>query len=225
MSVVAKASILSRARRWLHASRLRQWAAGALGLVMLLAGAALLFMALRPLRPPDILHAADEQIIEFLAGDYVKLKSGERDRFLRGVADRVMAMSREQRIAFDQRWRAVPQKAGIRGQIDAQVNMALVRRMAEQYDQMPDQARGPFLDHILAMIDVFGPDSKESLSWLNSQSAHGFLTWLGSENPSVFIYDLDPFQRQLVFGTSAEERARLVRLGGDLLEHARRRKR
>lgn len=212
--------MLRQLRSWIHGSRTRQWTASLLGAAMLLGGLTLAARSWRRPTPPDLKTSTNDQIFAFLDADYSRMGSADREAFARGMAQRLIRTSQEDRQAFAGYWNASPLQQQLKRQIDAQVSMAMARRFATEYHQMPADQRGPFLDRLLLMADAIGPRADRFLTWLDTNPMDPAI-----RDPLAFHRDLSPFQRQIVLGTTATERAQLVQLGGDLLQRARDRRR
>jgi len=206
---------MQRFRAWIAASAARRWTAATLGLAALVLGVTLTVRAFVRPTPPDPATASTEQIIDFLAsGKFDRVSPSQRDRLLSETAWRYMNMTAAQRRDFEQEWRDSALDRELQRKIEAQMDFALACRMAEEFVALSPEQQGPFLDRMLFMIHAMGGGTK-------------FLQWLDS-NPALTIArdpasqtTLGSFERQLIHGTTAEQRASMFKLGGALVERSR----
>ncbi len=210
--------MMKQVRQWLSRSRARRLDAMAVGVLALVVGLMLLWQGIRRPTPPDLSTASYDQMIEFaVSGDFDRLSSLQRDKLLREAAGQFMGMSAQERVEIDQRWRAANMDRQLRRRIEAQVDLALACRMADEFAALDPAMHGPFLDQMLFMIHHLKGGTK-------------FMEWAGSNpaltvvrDPSSIQRDMGKFERKLFLGTTAEQRATMYRLGGALLERNKQR--
>lgn len=181
-------------------------------------GIVLIVLALRGPTPPDPATADGETLTLFLAGDrFADLSSQQREFFFRGLTERYLAMSPPERADFEASWRKHRKSTQMRRQIEAQMALALIRRISDQYTDTPQDQRAFYLDGILYMLRATdGPLSREFRSWADGQPVQERLG-----DPEDLARGINNFKRDVLDGTNAGERATLSMFAGALLERAR----
>lgn len=181
-------------------------------------GIVLIVLALYGPTPPDPATAEGETLTRFLADDrFADLSSQQREVFFRDLTDRYLAMSPPERADFETSWRKHRKTTEMRRQIEAQMALALIRRISDDYTNTPQDQRGFYLDGILFMLRATdGPLSREFRSWADGQPVQERL-----EDPQDMARGIENFKRDVLDGTNASERATLSLFAGDLLARAR----
>lgn len=204
-----------RISAWLNASPIRKWGAASLSVLAVCIGIALTLRAVLPPRSPG-LAAPQEELIAFLAHNTDRIASTERDRLMDELARRYFEADARQRNDIEKQWRSTGLDRASRNRIRTQMDFALAYHLADSYQDLPPAQRGPFLDRVLVMVNAMG-GGQEFLDWVASNPAADVFT-----DPAGTMQNADPFQRKLMYGTNAEQRAALPQFGRDLIARAKR---
>ncbi|MCC6681733.1 MAG: hypothetical protein IT445_12600 [Phycisphaeraceae bacterium] len=206
-----------RIQNWINDKPSHRWTTIAVCLLLLGCGGLLAYRTFHRPSPPDAASASQDQIVAFLAGkDFNRVSAGDRQQFLHGMARRYFDMDRNQRSDFENAWRSSGLNRQTRRQIEAQIDLAMASSLAQDYEALPSDQQGPFLDRLLFMLQAID-GGNEFLRWVDSNPLEEAI-----RNPQLVNGDPGSFEQKLLLGTSSEERARLTRLGRDLLERSRR---
>jgi hypothetical protein len=208
-------SLRSRMRDWVYTSRARKWSVALASLLVVGLSVVLILRAVIPPIPPET-DAPQEELVAFLAANNDRISSAQRDRLMDELARRYFDASAEQRKAFTQQWRRAGLDRSTREKIRTQMNFALAYNLAEQYQNLPPNQRDAYLDRVLFMVNAMGGGG-EFLNWVEANPAADVFT-----DPVKAMRDSSPFERKLIYGTTAEQRAALPDFGRDLVKRAKR---
>ncbi len=210
-----KPSPRRRLLNWINATPARKWSAISICLLAVALGGILTWRAIVPPIPPA-LDAPHQDLVAFLAENNDRISSTQRDRLVSELATRYFNANADDRLAFKKQWLNAGLDRATARTIRTQMEFALAYNLADQYQQLPQAQKGPFLDRILFMINTMDQDG-EFLKWVNQNPAADVF-----KDPAKAMTEASPLQRKLLYNTTAEQRAALPVLGRDLIQRAKR---